>query len=370
MGTISRWVVPCNLIEEKHKVDPIEFDLTAHLKVMLNNEVWNRKFDYGFSTELKNTNSSEIRRATVRVFPNFISGSVNAKRIPQLIEKECGEFPSYLNLNNYQEWSHFNGFVIIETEYVNETKKIPSKRDLTSDFPNYDMDFIVNYNRHLAVLKEIAAFFLAGLHLSFPSESVFTRDDNPVNDGFFQITSKKKTYCTKIATNAFMHRIFFETSKRSNIEINLNGLASIWHYDLWSLKRYLNAVESDHLSMDNLLDLIYALEGLFDKSAPSDFVKTMCLLSMCETKKEARKMKDLLDLAYRIRNDIAHGERSYDANDLVKLEGKEIRAQMVYWKMKSIVAVMLIKAISKLIDNEGMKNLRFTTDDFINLAFK
>lgn len=81
-------------------------------------------------------------------------------------------------------------------------------------------------------------------------------------------------------------------------------------------------------------------------------------------------MKDLLDLAYRIRNDIAHGERSYDANDLVKLEGKEIRAQMVYWKMKSIVAVMLIKAISKLIDNEGMKNLRFTTDDFINLAFK
>ena len=122
--------------------------------------------------------------------------------------------------------------------------------------------------------------------------------------------------------------------------------------------------------MDNLLDLIYALEGLFEKSASADFVKTMCLLSMCNTKREAREMKSLLDLAYRIRNDIAHGERSYDPYDRVKLNGKETLAQMIYWKTKNLVAVMIIKAISKLIHNEDMRNLRFNADDLIELTFR
>lgn len=81
-------------------------------------------------------------------------------------------------------------------------------------------------------------------------------------------------------------------------------------------------------------------------------------------------MKSLLDVAYRIRNDIAHGERSYDPYDYVKLDGKETLAQMIYWKMKTIVAVMMIKGISKLLNNPEMRNLRFNTDDFINLTFE
>ena len=81
-------------------------------------------------------------------------------------------------------------------------------------------------------------------------------------------------------------------------------------------------------------------------------------------------MKGLLDLAYRIRNDIAHGERSYDPYDRVKLNGKETLAQMIYWKMKNVVAVMIIEAISKLIHNEDMRNLRFNADDLIELTFR
>ena len=137
-----------------------------------------------------------------------------------------------------------------------------------------------------------------------------------------------------------------------------------------AFERYLNAVESDQISMDNLLDLIYSLEGLYGKNTSSDFVKISCMVMMCNTRKDARKLKALLDLAYRIRNDIAHGERSYDTYDYVTLDGKEILAQTVYWEMKTVVACMLIKAISKLIKNEDMRNLRFNTDDFINLSFK
>jgi hypothetical protein len=371
MATISRWVVPCYFTDEKHKTDLIAFDLTKHLKQMLQNEVWNRKFNYGFNTGLKNTDSTDIEKATIKVFPRFISGYVNETRLPELIEEQCGKLPTHLKLKSHKEWSHHLGLVIIETEYKTAAKDIPSKKDLTEDImPHFERGFIEKYHRHLAVLKELASFFLAGIHLSFPTESVMMRNDNPVNDGFFQISSGRQTYACKVATNAFMHEILIEKSKLSNIETNLNGLASVWHYDLWSLNRYLKAVESDQISIDNLLDLIYSLEGLFDKSTSSEFVKTMCLLNLCRTKKEARSMKNLLDLAYRIRNDIAHGGLSYDPYDYVKLEGKDILAQTVYWKIKSITAAMLIKAISKLINNKEMRNLRFNVDDLINLTFQ
>jgi len=370
MTTFSRWIVPCYFTEKSYKTDPIVFDLTGHLKLILNNEVWNRKFDYGFSPGLKNTNPSEIKNASIKIFPRFISGYVNEKRIPELIEQICGKLPNYLKIGNYKNWSHHIGFTIIEVEYYNKTSNIPSKKDLTGNIiTNCDIEFIENYHQQLAVLKELSSFFLSGLHLTFPTESIMMRTDSPLNDGFFQIKSGQKNYASKVVTNTFMHEILIETNKIKTVEINLSGLASVWHYNLWSLKRFLNAVESDQLSMDNLLDLLYALEGLFEKNTSSDFIKSMCLLSLCKTKKEAIKMKNILDVAYSIRNDIAHGGQSYDPYDRVKLEGKDILAQMIYWKMKTIVAAMIIKAISKLINNHNLKNLRFNTDDFINLTF-
>lgn len=339
---------------------------------MLQNEVWNRKFDFGFSTGLKNTNLNEIDNAKAKIFPRFISGYVNEKRIPDLIEQECGKFPTHLKLKDYKNWSHQLGFVLFEIAYNISTNNIPTKKDLTEDFiPNYETDFIEKYHQKLAVLKELASFLLAGLHLSFPTESIMIRTDNPINDGIFQIKSGRSTYACKVSSNAFMHEILIETSKlQSNVNPNLEGLASVWHYNLWSLKRYLNAVESDQLSMDNLLDLLFALEGLFDKSTSSDFVKSMCLVTLCRNRKEARKMKNLLDVAYSMRNEIAHGGQSYDPYDKVKLEGKETLAQMIYWKVKPIVAVMIIKAISKLLKDKNMKNLRFNSDDFVNLTFE
>jgi hypothetical protein len=371
MTTVTRWVVPSYFTEEKHKTDRLIFDLTDHLKLILKNEVWNRKFEFGFKTELKNTNQKEIKSAIIKVYPRFISGYVNEKRIPELIENECGKIPPHFKVESYKEWPHYIGLTIMEIEYYTETKNIPTKKELSSDYISHrKIDFYKKCSQQMAVLKELASFFLAGLHLSFPTESIMMRNDIPINDGFFQISSGNKKYARKVATNAFMHEILIETRKKSNIEINLKGLASVWHYDLWPLKRYLNAVESDQISMDNLLDLIYALEGLFEKNTSSDFVKLMCILSLCKTKKDAKKMKALLDVAYRIRNDIAHGERSYDPNDYVKLEGKHILAEMIYWQMKSIVAAMIIKGISKLLNNLERRNLRFNTDDFINLTFE
>lgn len=371
MSTISRWVVPAYFSEENKKTEPIIFDLTEHLKLILKNEVWNRKFDYGYSLALKNTDFQDINSAKVKIFPRFFHGRVNEKRISELVEKECGKFPSHFKIKNYKDWSYQIGFAIIEVEYRQSTKKIPTKKDLTIDIiPHYEREFLGEYNRQLEVLKELSAFFLAGLHLSFPTTSIMMSDDNPVNDGFYQIISGNRQYISKVSTNVYMHEVLIETSKKSVVEVNLEGIASIWHYNLWSLKRYLSAVESDRVTMDNLSDLIYSLEGLFGHNTSSEFIKMTCILLNCKSKKEAIALKNLLNCAYSIRNEIAHGGYSYQPFEKVKLGGKDVLAQDVYWQVKSLVANMIIKAISKLIQNTDIKNLGFNFDDFINRIFK
>lgn len=367
--TISRWLLPCYFTEENHRVSPVSFDLTTHIKTILANEVWQRKFKYGFDTGLKNTDISTIAKATVVIYPRFISGAVYFDRLEKLVKGECGKIPKQFNLESYKKWPHANGLAVVSVAY-NFSVKMPSRANLKSIMPQYNQKFIEVYHQMLAVSKELSAFFLAGLHLTFPTHSIAISNDNPLNDGIFQIASGRQLNFSQMSSNRFMHEILIETSKINYVERNLEALAGVWHYDLWPLNRYMSAVESDQITMDNLLDLLYALEGLFDKSTASDFIKITCMMQLCKTKREARQLKALLDLAYRIRNDVAHGERSYDNFDRVKLAGKEILAQEVYWKMKNVAAGMIIRAISKMLASPNMRNLRFTPDDFINLAFK
>ena len=80
-------------------------------------------------------------------------------------------------------------------------------------------------------------------------------------------------------------------------------------------------------------------------------------------------MKNMLDLAFRIRNEIAHGSTYYNGFEKMKLNGKDILAQNIYWEMKYLVCRMLIKATSKLINTPNMKNLIFKKDDLFNLVY-
>ncbi|PPL04272.1 hypothetical protein [Parapedobacter indicus] len=370
MKTITRWVVPCYFTDAERSTDVFEMDLTGHLRSMLTNEVWNRKFAYNFGQALQRTDSATIEAATVKVFPRFISGMVNKSRLQNIVQEECGRIYSAFNIESYKTWPHRLGLTIFEIRYNINTPTIPSRKDLTGDIiPHFKQAFIEEYQRLLALLQELGSFFLAGLHLTFPTSSFMELVRNDIVDGFCQIKSLKRSFFEKKPTDAFMHEILIERSKQANLEINLKGLANVWHYDLWPLNRYLKAVESDRVSMDNLLDLIFALEGMFKDNVSSEFVKMVCILNMCKDRKQARSMKSLMDVAYFIRNNIAHGSISYNPYDRIKLENNEVMVQDIYWEMKGLVASMLIKGISKLLQNPNMRNLRFTMDDFIHLLF-
>jgi hypothetical protein len=371
METVTRWVVPCYFTKEDLKTHPIAFDLTSYLHAFFINEVWKRKIEYGYPGGIQNTDPAHIKKATITIWPRFFSGIVNQKRLSDIIETTCGKMPAYLKNNSYKSWPYRIGCAIIEIEYSAATSDIPTRKDLARRyFPDIKMEFIEAIDRHIALLKEVSAFFLASLHLTFPSESTMIRNDTPLVDGFFQVICEEEIYCKPLFTSSYMHEVFVETSKLHNLKSNLEGLASVWHLDLWPLRRYLIAVESDQISMDNLLDLIYALEGLFEQNASADFIKTMCVLQLCDNKKTAKQTRDLLNIAFRMRNEIAHGARYYGVFEHVKVSGKEVLAQSIFWQMKAIVAFMIIKAISKLISKPDTKHLRFNEDDLNDLIFK
>ncbi|MBS0028247.1 hypothetical protein ACTJJ0_05705 [Chitinophaga sp. 22321] len=96
---------------------------------------------------------------------------------------------------------------------------------------------------------------------------------------------------------------------------------------------------------------------------------SILIYNISNNKQEAISNKLLLDLAFQMRNEIAHGAKSYDPYEYVKLGGEKILAQAVYWRMKSLVAHMIVLAIIKMMKVPGMKTLRFDYEDITKLIF-
>lgn len=370
MKTISRWVGPCRISRDNQSTSPILFDFTQHVKTILKNEVWNRKYSYGLKAGLKNTDIHSILSCNITIHPRFFSGLVNNDRHVETLKEICGPIPKHFRINNYKNWDHQDGLIIIETVYKMKDPGIPTVDDLTAyPIPNWNMDFVVVKEQFLAVIAELAAFFLATMKLTFVTEEPSITSRQIAAGGLLQVKNGRKGFFAPLPLNGFLHPLHIEMSKLNIINQNTEAFASIWHFNLWPIRRYLIGVDAFPVSMDNLLDLIYSLEGLFQKNSSSDFIKMMCIVHLCKTRNEAAKMREFLDLAYRIRNDVAHGEKSYDLFDKVTLGNKEILAQDVYWKMKKIVAGMIIFASRKLLADSQRTNLRFNMDDLFSKIF-
>lgn len=366
--TTTKWILPCNLYLNEYGSDAFEIDLTKYLKIILNNEVWKRVHEYGFSLGLKKTKSTEIKKAIVTILPNFIEGSLDRNRIGKSIDEQCGKSLKDFNISSYKTWPYNKGFLSIQIDYNFPLNYLPPKsfnEDLIY-FPKI-MKVMEFKDQKLGVSKELAHLFLAALHLCFPMKSLFLSDQNPLLDGFFYIRSTGKSYISKQYLNKFQHPIFYDKNKSNYIVEILEILAKVWSKDLWPIKRYLIAVESDQISNDNLLDLIYSLEGLFEKNVSSQFIKTMCILIICKSKQEANDLKWTIDKAFYIRNEIAHGGKYFGYLEELK-NGKLV--QDIYWDMKTIVAKMIIYCLKKMSLNEKSNNLVLNTQDFIDISFR
>jgi hypothetical protein len=121
--------------------------------------------------------------------------------------------------------------------------------------------------------------------------------------------------------------------------------------------------------MENFLDLLFALEGLFSKSTSSEFIKIACSTLLEKKKNKAMKNLETLNIAFKLRNDLVHGGIGLTGMEEIKIGGKTTLSQDIFWDLKSIVAGAIMWTIEKLHKNNDMKNLRISPNDLINKIY-
>ena len=62
------WAFPAHYVTPDW--NPVTFDMTDHLKILLANRTWRREFDYGFSNALKRTDPAATLKLTISIQPH------------------------------------------------------------------------------------------------------------------------------------------------------------------------------------------------------------------------------------------------------------------------------------------------------------
>lgn len=364
MINVFRQIAPCRFTTSEYSDSPLIYNFTEHFKRIISNEVWNRSYDYGYSESLKLLKADEFKSIRVTIYPKRLSGYIDHNRHKVYIREHCGEIDeSFLSINT-TEFDDHTGLIVLEIELSDELDGMINTGD------PFSSEIIGEYHKLNAVLKETSAFLLSGLNLLFPTNSLLMDDEDPISDGFIQIKSQGKEYLQKYKSAKFTHQILIDDQKREDLDFVFDMLSKTWHKNLWPLRRYLIAVESSKVTMDNLLDLTYALEGMFKKNTSSDFIKLIVCVQFSSNKEQAVKMKSFLDNVFRLRNEMVHGGKTFSQIDPVKINGKEILASKLYWEMKGIIATLIVRALPKLVNNIDQMSISYTANDIWDKIYR
>jgi len=365
MTTKFLWVLPA--FYETPTNDALIFDLTEHGKKILENKVWERGFDYGYTASLKNLDPNSLTYIGFTVSP-LVRGAYAASKSENIIRDVVGRVPDNTNLLAHVNLSWPRNFLIIEGNFKFETEIPKSIVDHDEPVPT---EFIETFHRLVALMEELGALFRASAHLMFLSDYpiIPSMANRHQGGGLVYMESQDKWIFDPWGTAVYTFPAIFIKPDLEYFNSMLALMADIWHLPLWPIHRFLKALNAEYIEMESLLDLLFALEGLFPKSASSDFIRVASALFLGKNRKESHQINEALERAFQIRNEVVHGAQYYTGFEKVNLEGREVLSQQVFWKVRRIVAGMTQEAILKLRRTEGMRNLRITTQDVLERVF-
>lgn len=359
LSTKLTWVVPsfyctCNK-------DVLVFDFLLPAKKIMENK--------NNITIAKNLEPKNILKAKI-ILPPFgecvydLSLKNDNKFIYEIIEKYCNnKFNTFEDIIKRANLDCSRSISIITLEF-NFDINIPKELIYA------DEDFISRYGQCLSLVKEIGNIFHSATHLIFHCDYPTVPSLNKINSGgLFYFSNNNKFIYSNEFESAFTYPVVFIKKGLKEFNNLIEVLSSIWHFSLWPLRRFAKAFNSENVDMENFLDLIFSLEGLFDKNISSDFIKHSCIVLISKNHKEAKKIRNLLDQTYKIRNNIVHGSQIYKGLEKIKLDGKKTLSQKIFFELKPIVARMILFAINKICKNSNLRNLTINSDDVIDKIF-
>lgn len=392
------WGVPTSY--ETPDSEDLSYDLTSHAVKVLKNKVWTRKFWYGYGPAFQSEylEPNILRRLEIKVsnppFHLLDPDLLNPHKLINYLRKCLGNVVE----NDIDD--------IILKSRIGILRKallfIEMEVDVDIDFPKqYDDGVKISKFKKirrgiLNFVQEIGALFRAGLLLTFIHKHLHYPDFQKLDlsGGVIFIESKGEWSFNPEWTSDYTFPAVFSSEQRTEFELMLNQLADCWHLPLWPIHRYLKALNTYFVEMESLLNLLYAIEGLFDHSTGTQLIRLAASLLLGRNITEAQEINKVLKHAYKIRNEIVHGAKFYtglevlegidikdmftEKNDFKFLE-REFRedgfmkdtslAHYVFLKTRIITADLIKVALKKLRNTPGMKCLRITDGDIVEKFF-
>jgi hypothetical protein len=362
MGTRFVWLIPafCKMQTGQQE---LAFDLTDYVRIFLQNKVWERKYEYGYRGGLKSIKSTDIEKSMLTFFDCSNSG-IPKGQVFDMLDKYFTQKSHWWTFIDVEASSLANckGLALQEIEFTFNTENIPEPDQ------SYDENFLLRYHACNAVAVEVQAFFRTAWYLNFICKYLMTPGlfNESSLGGISEISSLGKARMDINRTSGFAYPVIVTPSELDKFLELLQKVSKIWHMSLWPLFRYTKIFESQHVEMESFLDLLFALEGLFDHSTSTDFIKLACSLIVADSPIEARKITGTLSTAYNMRNEIVHAGRFFNGLEEISLRGKKVLSQEVFVELRKIVVKMLCFCMDKLLTNSNMRNLRVNSDDLIN----
>ena len=243
--------------------------------------------------------------------------------------------------------------------------------DEETDATGMSIEFIEWNHRAVALLTEIGELFRAAIHLTYHCEYpiIPTLANKPQGGGLLCVAAEGRMKFHKWDIAVHTYPAIFLGEYLGEFESFLSDLSTKWHLPLWPIHRFLKALGAEHVEMENLLDLLYALEGLFPTNTSSEFIRVAVALLLSNDRKNAFQANEALQKAFQYRNSIVHGAEAMTGMETITLHGKETLSQRLFPAIQRITAGMIRVAFGKLQRLQDMRVLRISVQDVLEHVF-
>jgi hypothetical protein len=236
-------------------------------------------------------------------------------------------------------------------------------------YSTIDMDFGLAIGEMISVSNEVLSLLLASIHLTFPTRYPGFNFFPDPSSGLFVVSSPTQNYYCDSHSNIATHPILLEEHRFDQLRRGLEALAAIWHKDLWPVHRLLKALHTTFLSTDNLLDLLFALEGLFPNDTDAPLIRIITGLVVGEDQQKAIRISAILKTAFKIRNEVVHGSKDFSLLESYSIGKETISMGDLFFEVKYYVICMVFFAIDKLNPQSQQNSLSIVPEDLFQLYY-
>ncbi|WP_146198737.1 hypothetical protein [Pararcticibacter amylolyticus] len=374
---IFRWFLPTSM---RSRTSKFEFDITNDCKIFLSQpDYYQKKVKFDTQHSYDQAFASLIDRISIVIHPFTSAPMSNTHEANTLVIQEIGPFKEFEHIIHRGNLRLAKGLAVITVEFqgdytYTENLRTSEETDIEK-MMNWDMDFEDMRRKMISLVSDICSFFLLGLHITYPTHNNSHESFKPQSSGLLSFSGNGE-YIMDEHSDIFSYPLLIEEDRLPALTAVLPQIAQVWHKNIWSFYRFLKGVRSDYITIDNFLDLMFTLESFYDNNTSTEIMKLVSSVIVAENKADAKKIQELLNYCFRVRNEVAHGGTNYRLYDYVPKKQSEPQDKLLiiklYWGLKNLNIQLIYHGILKILNDKNptpASSIRFGISDISDKCF-